>query len=282
MNHSADYVGHQHVGIGNVEYLNPHSMSRPHYHNTYEIYLQIKGDRYITIENVNHHLIAGDLVLIEPYTIHLTESRESTYCKRYVMNIYTSLLRNILSDRELDIITSKMHTFIIHLDNTQFEKAYHILNNIYEYSMREDLLGKKLLYAATFEIMDFISRLNAPPLKLTFGNSSKNDCILTALEYVHNNYHKDISLDFISRYTNMSKSNFCLVFHNAIGETFVHYLNHVRISQAHRLICETKLPIKEIAEKTGFSSTSYMISLFRKVLGKTPGELRKSHGKSES
>ena len=99
--------------------------------------------------------------------------------------------------------------------------------------------------------------------------------VLTALEYVHSHYQENITLDFIAKHVSMSKSNFCLVFHKAVGETFAHYLNHVRISHAHRLVCETKLSVREIAEKTGFSSSSYMISVFKKFTSKTPQELRK-------
>lgn len=279
MENNAVYVQQQYLGIGNVEYRTTHSMTKAHYHNTYEIYLQTKGEKYITIENVHHHLVLGDLVLIEPYAMHLTESRDSSYCQRFVMNIYTPIMLNILTENELNSMLSEMHSFIIHLDEAQFEKAYHILSNIYDYSLRNDVLSKKLMYSATFEIMDFICRLNAPGLNLDLGIIEDNP-IAQALRYVHNNYSENITLDFISKYVNMSKSNFCLVFNKAIGETFVHYLNHVRISHAHRLISETSLPIKEVAEKTGFSSTSYMTSIFKKYTNTTPGELRKMQKKS--
>lgn len=282
MDGGAVYVGHQSVGIGNVEYRTKQSMSCPHYHNSYEVYLQIKGDRYITIKNVRHHLVAGDLVLIEPYVMHITESRESTYCRRYVMNIYPEVLLAVLSQKELELLLSGLHTFIVHLEGECFEKALYMLDAVYEYRRRDDPLGRKLVYASAVGIMDFSARLETDALLLRTEGAVSDNTVLKALEYVHSHYREAVTLDFMAEYVCMSKSNFCLVFHKAIGETFTHYLNHVRISQAHRLVCETRLPVCAIAERTGFSSASYMISVFKKFTGKTPQELRRSMQSGQS
>lgn len=277
MDSGAVYVGHQSVGIGNIEYRTRQSMGCPHYHNSYEVYLQIEGERYITIKNVRHHLVAGDLVLIEPYVMHITESRESTYCRRYVMNIYPEALLAVLSQQELEPLLSGLHTFIVHLEGESFEKLLHMLDAVYEYRLREDSLGRKLLYASAVGIMDFSAGLETEPLLLRAEEGGGDNTVLKALEYIHSHYREAVTLDFMAGYVSMSKSNFCLVFHKAVGETFTHYLNHVRISQAHRLVCETKLPVCAIAERTGFSSASYMISVFKKFTGKTPQELRKEY-----
>ena len=40
------------------------------------------------------------------------------------------------------------------------------------------------------------------------------------------------------------------------------------------LICETDLQLKQIAHKAGFVTQSYMNTIFRAKLGRTPGSFR--------
>ncbi|MGN1115187.1 MAG: helix-turn-helix domain-containing protein [Candidatus Ornithomonoglobus sp.] len=272
MREKTDYVQHQRIGIGYVE--NAYSMDRPHYHDTYEIFFVEKGERNITIENMSFHLSAGDIVIIEPYTLHMAECYNNMPCLRYTMNIYAPMIGNILSNKELDRILSGMKTTVIHLGVKDFDIALHILERIFNYSNRKDKDAKKLTYCAVFEIMDFVCRLKIPAPKAE--RHTENNAVLKALQYVHNNYYEQVPLDFVAKYANMSKSNFWLVFKKAIGETFADYLNHVRVSHVHRLLSETDLPLNEIARQTGFSSASYMTSVFKKFNGITPSELRKT------
>lgn len=270
MKQLTEFVQHQRIGIGYTE--NNYSMKRPHYHDTYEIMLIENGERNITIENVSKHLSAGYMVLIEPYTLHIAES--CCNCRRYTMNIYAPIMNNLLSNKTLDRLLNKMNTFIVHLGDREFDTALHIMNRIYSYFNRNDKDAKKLTYCAIYEIMDFVCHIHISSPKLEY--TAENNFVLKALQYVHNNYHTQVSLDLVSEYVNMSKSNFCLVFKKAIGETFSDYLNHVRISHVHRLLSETDLSLKEIADQTGFSNASYMTSVFRKFNGITPSELRKT------
>ena len=43
------------------------------YHDTYEIYLQTKGERYIFLENICHAMKPGDVCIIRPFDLHYGE-----------------------------------------------------------------------------------------------------------------------------------------------------------------------------------------------------------------
>ncbi len=273
MKDSIFYAPHHRFGIGLLEYHTAHSMKRPHYHDAYEFYLQLEGERYILFHENCYKLKKGDLAVIDPYVLHITESRESTYAKRYLMNMYAPLMTNLLTERELDSLLSKIHTGVIHLDDKQLDYATHIFYTINEFFQRTDQLSTKLLYSATFQLLDFLSHLKLSPA--IYDDSNINKAVIKALDYVQNHYMDNITLDFISDYVNMSKSNFCLMFHKSVGETFIQYLNHIRISHVHRLLAETDLKVYKIAERTGFSTASYMTSVFRQINGISPNEFRK-------
>ena len=52
-----------------------------------------------------------------------------------------------------------------------------------------------------------------------------------------------------------------------------------RIAKAKELLLTTDLPIWEVAEQCGISDPAYFCTLFKKAVGKSPGQLRKEHSK---
>ena len=48
-----------------------------------------------------------------------------------------------------------------------------------------------------------------------------------------------------------------------------------RIAKAKELLLTTDLPVWEVAEKCGISDPAYFSTLFKKAVGKSPGQLRK-------
>lgn len=96
------------------------------------------------------------------------------------------------------------------------------------------------------------------------------------LIYIQEHYMEDITLrtladefhlseKYISRYF---KEHFCL--------TFSHYLNHLRLTGAQRLLETTELSVTDIALRSGFSSVSYFIRMFKECYGVSPLKYRKS------
>ena len=56
--------------------------------------------------------------------------------------------------------------------------------------------------------------------------------IETAKNYIKNNYHKDISLDDVSREVNISPYYFSKLFKETTGENFIEYLTNLRMDKA--------------------------------------------------
>lgn len=54
------------------------------------------------------------------------------------------------------------------------------------------------------------------------------------------------------------------------------YLIQHRLAKSMELLLNTDLPITEVALSVGFGSASYYTETFRKWMGKTPSEFRKS------
>lgn len=96
-------------------------------------------------------------------------------------------------------------------------------------------------------------------------------------EYIQANYQNpDLNISQTGVYFNRTPAYLSSVFKKETGESLLRYINLVRLNAAQKLL-ETELPIASIAEQTGFRDGGYMIRLFKKEYGLTPGQYRNVH-----
>lgn len=99
---------------------------------------------------------------------------------------------------------------------------------------------------------------------------------LKAKAYIDENFDNPLlGLYLISDYAGVSESYLSSVFKQTYGFGITYYINLQRVSKAKRLILETDLTIKEIAEMVGFASDINFIRVFKRIENRTPGALRK-------
>ena len=108
----------------------------------------------------------------------------------------------------------------------------------------------------------------------TINNISFNIHIKKAIEYVHNNYDQNISIDGVCEHLNINKSYFCSIFKTTTGYTFSHFLNHFRIEKSKKLLLDLDLSILDVAIAVGFNNQNYYSTVFKKFTGETPFSYR--------
>ena len=98
-----------------------------------------------------------------------------------------------------------------------------------------------------------------------------------AAAFIGENLDKDLSIQSVSRATNISKSVLYKAFHSRYGCTVGAYINEARVERSLEYLLKTNLPMEEIAQKVGFSSGSYYSKTFKKQMGISPLQYRKNH-----
>lgn len=98
--------------------------------------------------------------------------------------------------------------------------------------------------------------------------------ICTVLNYIEANIHERITCESMAGMVNMNGSYFSRLFKNETGKNFSDYLIGKRIEKATYLLENTDMRIEEITKAVGLEQPSYFYKLYRKVTGKTPGEVR--------
>ena len=263
--------------IERVKNYNAYNMDFQQYHDCYEIFLMLDGERYIFCNDVFYTLKKGDLLIINPFELHYGESRNSQFYERYVMNFYPDSFDCIFTPDEITSLTQRLSTRLIHLDDTQLETVCGYFKNAEEHSKDSSSISQKLLYANIAELINSIS-LITPSTKPQAQKNLPPE-IISAIHYINSNYAENISLDKISSKVHISKYHFCRTFKNTTGATFLEYLHNVRLSNAHKLLITTDIPLSEIAKQAGFSSASHLSRMFGEEYGCTPKAIRKELSK---
>lgn len=90
--------------------------------------------------------------------------------------------------------------------------------------------------------------------------------------------HKKLNLDELAEELHMSKSNVIRIFKKKYNVTPYEYVINLRLETAKILLRETKLSMREIADKLVFFDEHYFSSLFLKKVGVRPGVYRNKTG----
>ena len=102
----------------------------------------------------------------------------------------------------------------------------------------------------------------------------QSDVVTKAKEYIDANYAQDLSLEGISRQTDISPYYFSKLFKNKTGVTFIDYLTNLRIEKAKELLADPGRSMKEICSEVGYSDPNYFSRIFKKTTGMTPTEYK--------
>lgn len=260
-----------------VQYLkseNKHNMSVQHYHDTYEIYLQLSGKRYLFYDNTCYTLERGDLAIFAPFDIHYAESRESDYYERYVVNFRLEDMSKILDSGEFHLLKQKINPCVVHLTEDRTQKVFELIKRVDEYYNRKGLFSDKLVYLAMLQLFVYVAEC-IDDETATDGEKISPQ-IIEVMKYINKHYAEDLNLDNISDIACMSKYHLCRKFKEATGATLLQYINNVRLTKVHSMLINTDMPIEEIAECTGFSSSMQLTRVFKSVYNIPPRTFRKN------
>jgi AraC family transcriptional regulator len=100
-----------------------------------------------------------------------------------------------------------------------------------------------------------------------------------AIEFMHDNYERELALEEIASAAYLSEYHFARVFKQITGLTPHAYLANIRLERARKLLSETTFSINQVAAMVGYQSQSHFTKIFKAVTGITPGAFRESIGR---
>ncbi len=249
-----------------------------HFHPEYELNFIYKGQGVRRIIGDHSSDITDvELVLVGPNLTHGWELNKCT-CKE-IYEITVHIQQDLLDDKMLsrrifksirDMLNRSRHGILFSTKTTMeimprlmiLPKLHGIKYYLEFISILHDLArssDQTLLSNQFSEINDF-------------QNSER---IKKVYEFIHDNFHRRIGLDEISKLVNMSPVSFNRFIKKRTGKTFVSYVNDTRISYASRWLIESEKGISEISYDCGFNNIANFNRIFKKSKNCTPSEFRK-------
>lgn len=95
------------------------------------------------------------------------------------------------------------------------------------------------------------------------------------MQYIHDHYTEEISLEMIAASASISKSGALHIFQTGIHIAPVSYLIQYRLAQAAGQLYTTQKSVSSIAEETGFTSAGYFCRKFRQHYHMSPNAYRR-------
>jgi len=182
--------------------------------------------------------------------------------------IYLWLITNYYED--MDKIKSKLIDLLFVIEKALPYKASSFSKSKQSYIFSILKTNSKEVLKRQF--MDIISQLSEEIQEQI--RSERDGIIPKVLEYLNNNYHKEINLADAARYVNLSYHYFSKIFKDEAGKNFSDYLTELRIEKSMGFLKDHKISIKEVCFKIGYNDPNYYCKIFKKVTGMTPTEYR--------
>ena len=255
------------------------SMSANHFHDAYEVYYLLSGERYYFIENRTFHVMAGDLVLINVHDLHKTIDAGVPKHQRILINFQEAfiLTGNQSAKAVLEPIFAGNNNIVrltadlrSHVESLMHKMMFEVKNQSTGYLVSlQALLMQLLVHVCRNMQHNTISNFDHP--------SPMHKKVSEMVEYINRNYMEPLTLSTMSELFYVSPYHLARIFKEATGFTFVEYLNSVRIREAQNLLRESRQKVIGISEKVGFGSIAHFGRVFKSVTGLAPLDYRKVH-----
>lgn len=256
-----------------------------HIHEYIEILYCLSGEYSVILNNVTHSFTKGDLIVINPNMVHIIHVHKigdySVF--QFPPNfLYTAVHSAIEPKYILPFVTqdtaAQNHFTNAELCNTILPET---LKKISEEFSEQRYGYEFALKIYSEQIFLWILRKwneQGFTLRESYTDKKWTQTINKVLDYVWENYDQNITAKDMAKMCFVTYGHFSSVFKKATGQAFVKYLNNVRLMQSKKLLLKTDLSVTEIAQQTGFSTSSYYIEQFKKTEGLSPHKYRKING----
>ena len=231
----------------------------PHLHKEIEMIYVLSGTTAAFADNKRYDLSKGDLFIAFPNQIH------------YYYNENPGEFALIITKSDLLIGLKSLLN-----NNIPENNVLHIAENSPEFTYIKNMIHRDIKYRETVVsgYLNLLLPLVLDKLVLLPWNSKENSTLRHILNYCHEHYTEDITLDKLTENLHLSKYYISRVLNNKIGISFNSYINTLRINTACDLLANPNKKIADISEEVGFGTIRSFNRAFLNVKGITPQEYR--------
>ena len=109
--------------------------------------------------------------------------------------------------------------------------------------------------------------------KISLSESSPltNEHVKKAIQFMEENYKRDLTIEEIADSAGLSVQHFCRIFHKVTNMRPLEFLAKKRISQAKSLLENTNMTVAQVGQAVGYQDKNYFGIVFKAHEGISPG-----------
>lgn len=250
-----------------------------HWHHELEFMTVTEGTAFCLVGTDKIKLPKGYGIFINSSILHRFEAEERTVIPNIVFSPTLLAAENSLIYQKyiLPVLNSSAAYQIF---DPQINWQNQILQILYQIYALQETSDKNELHTAQlhlqmwnilFEHLDLSSN--------TAGTRHLNHQqaqLQTMMQYIHDHYTEELTLEKIASSASISKSSALNIFNSFIHISPVAYLIQYRLTQAARQLHTTEKSVSAIAGETGFSDVGYFCRKFRQHYNMSPNGYRRT------
>lgn len=282
---SLDYpVGAYHVNLLDM-YLN---LIRWHWHEELEIDLVVKGSAKFLVHDTTIVLKEGEGIFINQNALHSVNACPDDECEIYSIVFHPEFLfgyshSSLSAQYLLPLINdTDLRYQCFKPDHETDAKIIKLADDIYNINAEKafgyELKIKGILIEIWLHLLSYRGENMITSAKKEFSITADELRAKEGITFIAAHYAEPITLQEIADSIHISKSECCRCFKRCLRVTPFEYLLKYRIYAAVSMIsnAEKSISISDIAMQTGFNSSSYFNKIFKKYIGCTPSEYKRS------
>lgn len=242
-----------------------HDYFLPHWHENLEILHMLKGHGKFSFGTEEILAVPGDTVVVNSGALHQICALDDKIVY-YCLIISKEFLHQSGIDISEILIKSKLTDAAIADLCKQTNRSREEKKPFYQLEITGNALKIVSLLACRYQ--------NISEIQLLGKESPKTKTVKRALEFMRQNYNKNISLDDVALYLGFNKSYLCRVFKEMTGMTAIQILNTIKCDEAKRLLLTKNYTISEAAERCGFENLSYFARTYKNIIGCPPSKTK--------
>lgn len=126
--------------------------------------------------------------------------------------------------------------------------------------------AKALLYQFVHELLWQMKRQGIEP--------ARPDLLSQALRYMRDHYNEPVTLDAMAEMLGCSSRQLNKLFRNGVNDSPMHYLTHLRMEAAARLLLHTDMVLQDIAGQVGYPDAYSLSRSFKKNVRHAAGKVQ--------
>ncbi len=241
-----------------------------HQHDCYELYYLEEGEIVYYIDDGIYPARKGDFVLIPPGKAHKTLPHRSLAHTRILIYLAPDFLQETAKD--YPALYDAFDSVLITTGNRQTSQR------LLEGLLKEDAGEKNpvMIRAILTELLVNLERWSRREPAISAERNGAERKVQEIVGYLDKHFKEDVSLGALAERFYMNPTYLSRIFRRGTGMTYSEYLIRCRIREAVFLLNNTDKKIMEIASETGFHSDNHFCKIFRKQMGTSPKQFRKT------